>query len=344
MKRHKILWIVTSLILFTALHLYVQTFTAPSGPRQDKEVLYAEGAHFRSIAEELEKQGIVRNARLFSFLAKWQNIDRGVRAGTYALNTAMRPMDILRLFREGRIIEIPVTIPEGYTIDQIALLLEKSSVIRAGDFKTLVEDPKLVALMKVEGPTLEGYLFPDTYTFPKGIKPLEIVKKMIARYHEVFTPEMAAQALEMGFSERGLITVASIVEKEVQTESERPLVASVIYNRLRMGMPLQCDPTVIYALGSAFTGNLTKKNMRFDSAYNTYRYRGLPPGPIANPGKNSIIAALNPAKSKYLYFVSNNDGTHSFSSTLRDHSAAVGRYWIARKAAGESKETVTSSR
>lgn len=334
--KHKILLAGVTVALMGTVHLYVQTFTPPSGPRQDKEIEYPEGAAFRDVAHKLEEEGLIRNAWLFTRLAQWRHIDRGVRAGTYALNTSMEPRKILNIFKEGRIIEIPVTIQEGYSSSQIASLLEKHGLLKAMQFMEMVEDPKLVSYFNVDGPTLEGYLFPDTYIFPKGTKPIEIIRKMVRRYREVFTPEMVNRAREVGLSERGIITIASIVEKEVQTDGERPLVAAVCYNRLKIGMPLQSDPTVIFALGDRFSGNLKHKDMMFDSPYNTYRYRGLPPGPIASPGRKSIMAALYPVESKYLYFVSRGDGTHHFSVTYTEHSAAVRKYQILAKT--EKKE------
>lgn len=333
--KHKVLWTSVTLALLGTMHLYVQAFTPPSGPRQDKEIEYPESAAFREVAVKLEQEGIIRNAWIFTRLARWKKIDRNVRAGTYALNSSMRPEKILGIFKEGRIIEIPITFPEGLSSAQIGMLLERHGLLTAERFRELVDDPLLVAYFNVEGPTLEGYLFPDTYIFPKGIKPLEIVRKMVRRYREVFTGEMVERAKEIGLSERGVITIASIVEKEVQTDFERPLVAAVCYNRLKIGMPLQSDPTVIFALGDRFKGNLKREDMRFDSPYNTYRYRGLPPGPIANPGKRSIIAALYPAKTKYLYFVSKKDGTHHFSYTFDEHSAAVRKYLILSKNGGQ---------
>ncbi|MDH4099424.1 MAG: endolytic transglycosylase MltG [Nitrospirota bacterium] len=329
--KHKYLWISVALAFLGSLYLYVQTFTPPTGPRQDKEIEFPENAAFREVAAKLEHEGLIRNAWIFTQLARWKKIDRNVRAGTYALNSSMTPEKIISIFREGRIIEIPITFPEGLSAAQVGMLLERHGLLTAEKFRAMIDDPALVATFKVEGPTLEGYLFPDTYLFPKGMKPLEIIRKMVRRYKEIYTPELAERAKAIGLSEREIITIASIVEKEVLTEFERPIVAAVCYNRLKIGMPLQSDPTVIYALGDRFTGKLKRKDMVYDSPYNTYRYKGLPPGPIANPGKASIIAALYPAKTKYLYFVSKKDGTHYFSKTYNEHSAAVRKYLIQGK-------------
>jgi len=192
-------------------------------------------------------------------------------------------------------------------------------------FHEHLTSPEIISQYNIEGPNLEGYLFPDTYTWSKDTDPVAVIRFFLHRFRQVFTPKMAKRASEMKLSEREVITIASIVEKETSDPRERPLISGVIHNRLKKRIPLQSDPTVIYGMPD-FNGNLTKKDLRRYTPYNTYVIRGLPPGPISNPGIGSLMAALYPASVDYLYFVSKNDGTHHFSSTLKEHNAAVDRY------------------
>jgi UPF0755 protein len=218
-----------------------------------------------------------------------------------------------------------VVVPEGLTAARAALRLEATGLADAADFTAVVEDPASAAALGVEGATLEGYLFPDTYRLPHGLAPREVAKVLVDRFLEVWH-EIEPRARDQKLSMREVVTLASIVEKETAASDERPLIASVFRNRLKRGMRLETDPSVIYGIPN-FDGNLRRRDLEdAGNPYNTYIIPGLPPGPIANPGAGALRAVVNPAESDYLFFVSRNDGTHVFSKTYREHVLAVDKY------------------
>jgi UPF0755 protein len=198
-------------------------------------------------------------------------------------------------------------------------------MVKEADVARLVADSAFIKSLGIDAPTLEGHLFPDTYYFPKRAKTEEVIRAMVSRLQQVFTPEIRAQSAALKMTETQVLTLASIIEKETGRDAERPLISAVFHNRLRKGMLLQSDPTVIYGIPN-FNGNLTRANLAKPTPFNTYTHAGLPPSPIANPGARSIVAALNPAPVKYLFFVSKNDGTHQFSATIGEHNRAVDHY------------------
>ncbi|MFP5380269.1 MAG: endolytic transglycosylase MltG, partial [Vicinamibacteria bacterium] len=228
----------------------------------------------------------------------------------------------------GDVYTRPITFREGLTMADMARHYEASGFGTAEDFLAAARDPSLVADLDPAARDLEGYLFPNTYTLPRSATAPDLVRRMVALFRDAFDEDLRAAATAQGFTVREVVTLASLIEKETGLDAERRLVAAVYRNRLRIGMGMQADPTVIYALMLAGTwdGNLTRADLQFDSPYNTYRYRGLPPGPIANPGAASLGAALDPEDVDYLYFVSRNDGSHVFSRTLAEHNRAV-REW-----------------
>jgi UPF0755 protein len=230
----------------------------------------------------------------------------------------------------GEVYVHPITFREGLTIKQMAELYESKGFGAAKDFVEAAKNGALVESIDPAAKDLEGYLFPDTYALPRRATADQLVARMVASFLKALTPDLIEKAAANGQSVRQLVTLASIVEKETGKAEERPMVAAVYANRLKIGMGLQCDPTVIYALERAgrFNGNLTREDLQFDSPYNTYRYAGLPPGPIAAPGRASLEAAANPAPVPYLYFVSRNDGSHAFASTLDEHNRNVQEYQI----------------
>jgi UPF0755 protein len=249
-----------------------------------------------------------------------------VEAGEYELSTTMPPAIILRKLVTGDVVKYRITIPEGYTVRQIALYLQDEGIIEDHEqFLKLAFSAEFSAGLGIEGKSVEGYLFPDTYLLPKGVSAGEIIKTMVGKFKRVYEPDFARRAAELGMTERGVVILASIIEKETGLAEERPLISAVFHNRLKRGIPLCSDPTVIYGV-PAFDGNLRKRDLERMTPYNTYLRRGLPPGPIANPGRSSILAALYPAAVEYLYFVSRNDGSHYFSTTLREHNEAVWQY------------------
>jgi UPF0755 protein len=212
----------------------------------------------------------------------------------------------------------------------MARLYEAKGFGSAADFERASADPSAIRKLDPDATDLEGYLFPETYALPRRASADALTAQMVARFERVFGPDLRAAAASRGLSIRQAVTLASLVEKETARAEERPLVAAVYANRLRIGMGLQCDPTVIYALQKAgkYTGNLTRENLTFDSPYNTYRYAGLPPGPIAAPGRFALEAAVRPATVDYLYFVSRNDGSHMFASTYAEHQRNVRQFQV----------------
>ena len=240
----------------------------------------------------------------------------------------MNPREVIDKIARGDVFMRPVTFPEGLTLRQMSQIYERDGLGSAAEFVKAAQNAALIREVDPSATDLEGYLFPNTYSLPRKSTAGELVQRMVTAFRDALTPELVERAAARGLSVRQLVTLASLVEKETAKPDERPVVAAVYSNRLRIGMGMQCDPTVIYALERAgrYTGNLTREDLRFDSPYNTYRYAGLPPGPIASPGRASLEAAANPADVPYIYFVSRNDGSHVFSTTLDEHNRHVFEY------------------
>jgi UPF0755 protein len=237
----------------------------------------------------------------------------------------MQPLKLLEILKEGRVILHEIRIPEGYNARQVGRLLEEKGLLTQETFTPLIHDPDFIRRLGIDATSLEGYLFPETYYFSKHVQGEEVIETMVSRFKRAIPLEWSQRARELRLTEHQMVTLASIIEKETGVDDERPLISAVFHNRLKRHIPLQSDPTVIYALPD-FTGNLTRKHLSRASPYNTYRVKGLPPGPIANPGAKSLEAALYPADVNYLYFVSKNDGSHYFSMTLVEHNRAVQYY------------------
>jgi UPF0755 protein len=288
-------------------------------------VVIPEGSTYQQVATLLKREHLIRSRWAFLLLGKTHEIDRRIRPGEYELDGSMRPKEILGKLLAGRVILHPVTIPEGFTLAQIAEVLAAQNVTDTNEFLKLVRDRPFIASLGIEAETLEGYLFPETYSFPRGTKAKDVIKTMVEGLFHVWGAEYQAQAARLHLSLHQVLTLASVIEKETGVKGERELIAAVFHNRLRKKIPLQSDPTVIYGL-PAFDGNIHKRDLSSLSPYNTYRVQGLPPGPIGSPGAESLRAALFPAQASYLYFVSRNDGTHHFSSTLAEHNQAVEKY------------------
>lgn len=298
--------------------------TGPPLPPGGASVVVREGDGVAEIARRLETAGVVRSALLLRARSRLTGRDRTIQPGTYRFETATDMGTLLERLAAG-VEPVEVTIPEGLTVREIADLLAARGLGSAESFRCLASDPDFLLAAGVPGPQLEGYLFPDTYRFAPQVDASEILETMVQRFHNRFDADRYRRAAERRLSVNQVITLASIIEKETGKASERPLIAAVFANRLRIGMPLQSDPTVIYAIPE-FDGNLTRADLARPSSYNTYVTGGLPPGPIANPGLAAIDAALAPADSLALYFVSRNDGSHEFSATLAEHNRAVARY------------------
>jgi UPF0755 protein len=293
------------------------------GPEQFVEI--APGSGPASMGRVLADAGVVPNAAAFRTAVWLRGAGRRLQAGEYRFDAPISPGDVVDKLARGDVYLRPVTFREGLNIRQMAAIFEEKALGSAREFIAAAANPQRIKPLDPAAPDLEGYLFPDTYTLPRKITAEQLVDRMLARFEQALTPDIRARAAERGLNVRQLVTLASLVEKETGKGEERPLVAAVYANRLKIGMGLQCDPTVIYALERAgrYTGNLTRESLKFDSPYNTYRYAGLPPGPIAAPGKASLAAAADPADVSYLYFVSRNDGSHAFATTLDEHNRNV---------------------
>ena len=290
----------------------------------------AQGSGSAAIAKRLADAGVVRDVNNFR-LALWLSGDaRRLQAGEYRFDRAMSARQVADKIARGDVYVRPITFPEGLTVRQMAALYESKGFGPAKEFLAAATHAALVSAVDPDAKDLEGYLFPDTYKLPRHATAELLVGRMVAGFMKTLTPELIDRAEARGLTIRRLVTLASIVEKETGNPDERPRVAAVYANRLRIGMGLQCDPTVIYALERAgrYDGNLTRVDLQFDSAYNTYRYAGLPPGPIASPGRASLQAAAAPADVSYLYFVSRNDGSHAFATTLDEHNRNVHQYQV----------------
>lgn len=290
----------------------------------------ARGESLASVARELETAGLIRDARTFSWLARWRGQAEALRAGEYQLSAALPAAEILDRLVVGRVVTYEVVVPEGFTMAQIGARLAARGLVGEVEFAAAVHDAEFIASMGIGSESLEGYLYPETYQLPRGLEAAAVVRLLVDHFRRTWE-SLEPLATARDLDQHSAVTLASIVEKETGTPEERPLIASVFSNRLARGMRLESDPTVIYGLAD-FDGNLRRRDLdNPDNPYNTYRHAGLPPGPISNPGREALRAVLAPAESEYLYFVSRNDGSHVFSRTYREHVNAVNRYQRGRR-------------
>jgi peptidoglycan lytic transglycosylase G len=332
MKRYLILALLLLIMAGAAAYsMYarvIEPYRGYDGAEQFVEV--PAGAGSRGIGERLVNAGVVRDPWTFRIALFGSGQGRHLKAGEYRFDRPMTPAEVIGKIARGEVYVINVTFPEGLTSFEMARIFEAHGLGGAVSFVDAVRDPGPVRGLDPAAPDLEGYLFPETYALPRKTGAVRLVAQMVDAFERALTPELRQAAAARQVTVRQLVTLASIVEKETAKPEERPLVAAVYVNRLRVGMPLQCDPTVIYALTKAgrYDGNLHKADLMFDSPYNTYRYPGLPPGPISSPGRASLEAAAHPANVDYLYFVSRNDGSHEFASTLAEHNRNVQKYQV----------------
>jgi UPF0755 protein len=314
-KRIFLILIVLAILLFSI-------YPRERGGFISKRVTIPRGADATMIARILEEEGVIRSRLWFLVLVNLRGATDDLKAGEYLLNSKMSTIEIIKRLVKGEVVLYKITIPEGYTTKQIASLLEREGFVDGERFLRLCRDPALFrSTYPVEAESLEGYLFPDTYHLSMGLREEEIIRIMLRRFKRKVVHEGKWGAQDFGVSLHEAIILASMIEHEAAVPEERPLISAVFWNRLRRGLPLQSCATVQYALGR-HKSRLSYNDLRTPSPYNTYLHPGLPPGPICNPGMASIKAALNPADVDYLYFVSNNDGTHTFSTTLRHHIRA----------------------
>ena len=343
MKR-LLLWVVVVILLAVGgglawLILQVNTpYKAYAAPEQFVEV--PAGSGVSSIGRRLVDAGVVRDAVSFRYAVWLIGGARTLKAGEYRFDRPMSPQDVARKIARGEVYLRQITFREGLSIRDMAALFETEGFGPRQSFVAAASRSDLIRTVDPAAADLEGYLFPDTYALPRRGTAEMLVEMMVSRFQKQVGANLPQRAAAAGMSVHDAVTLASIVEKETGKPEERPLVAAVYANRLKIGMGLQCDPTVIYALQRAGRDikNLTREDLQYDSPYNTYRYAGLPPGPIASPGKASLDAALQPAPVPYLYFVSRNDGSHAFATTLDEHNKNVFRwqvlYWREKRASG----------
>ena len=288
----------------------------------------AKGQSVRSVAESLKARGLIRKSAPFILLYKIFHEDENIKAGEFAVPAGRGTKETLEVLLRGKIYLHPVTVAEGLTAAETFDVFLAASFGTREEFEAGFKDTGEMALIDPTAADLEGYLFPETYRLPKGATAAEILSIMVAQFKDIFGPEARRRAAEIRMTPREAVILASLIEKETSLPEEKPLVSAVFHNRLRIGMKLECDPTVIYALkrDGAYRGYLRKRDLKLDSPYNTYMVGGLPPGPICNPGRASIEAALFPATADYIFFVADREGGHVFSRTLREHHNAVRAY------------------
>jgi UPF0755 protein len=291
----------------------------------------ASGESADDIAERLEEAGVIESARLFRILVALMGVENEMVAGRYEFDRGMPTLQVIGRLRRGITMPLTVTVPEGLRSQEAALVMERAGIVSAEDFRRALASGEYefdFLAGRPAGAGLEGYLFPATYGFSRGVTAEEVVRRMLAAFDNQVTPELRQAFRDAGLSLHEAVTLASIVEREAVRPGERPLIAGVFLNRLRRGMPLEADPTVQYALADDPQGvqrfgfwkqGLTTEDLRVASPYNTYVNGGLPPGPIANPGLASLEAVAHPAQTDYLYFVAREDGSHVFAETLEEH-------------------------
>ena len=323
--------LVLGFFVATAVYLDIQNYAhTPAGTEPVEQVVVVKsGQGFQSFSKMLRERDIIEHPAKFRLLARIKGYDKKIKAGEYRLSSAMKPNKILEIMVQGKVLLHRLTIPEGYNLQQIARAVSTAGFGNEIDFLKAATDPDLVHAQGIDAETFEGYLFPDTYYFPKGTLPEKIISSMVKRFRSVFLPEWKEQAKSMGLTIHQVVTLASIIEKETGVAAERPVISSVFHNRLNRKMRLESDPTVIYGIKD-FNGNITRKDLSTSTPYNTYTITGLPPGPISNTGVEAIKAVLYPADTEFLFFVSRKDMTHQFSTNIRDHNRAVRKYQLGR--------------
>lgn len=319
-----------ALILVTSISCIFFIYASLPASDDDRKIIVEikPGMNLKQVTQELARHQLLNSPMTFRILTRLIGKQGHIQVGEYELSPSLTTGEILEIITSGKAYLRSITIPEGYRITEIAAVIAQSGLADEEQFIEAAANRKLLAPLGIPIENLEGYMFPETYRFGKYLGAEKIVLAMLDTFkRRVLKTEIVKRAEELQMTVHEIVTLASLIEKETGLESERKLISSVFHNRLKKRMLLQTDPSVIYAI-SAFDGNIRKKDLSIDSPYNTYMYPGLPPGPIASPGMESIIAALNPVESPYLYFVSRQDGSHHFSKTLTEHNRAVRRYQL----------------
>lgn len=288
------------------------------------DISFPAGSGIKKLARELKQKGLIRSSIHFTLLSRLRGSANRLKAGDYRLDNSMHAGEILNKIANGEVDYRRFSLPEGYSIYQAAEILEQKGYFKRDEFLDACRKRELLGKFHIEAASCEGYLFPATYNLSRSETAEGLIEQMIGEFEKNYK-KLAAGSIGVSMQLHDLVTVASLIEKEAVEASEKPLIASVFHNRLKIGMPLQSDPTAVYGV-RVFAGKVTKKDILRPSAYNTYVIKGLPPGPIGNPGIEALMAAANPQKTPYLYFVARQDGTHQFSKNLEEHNRAVSRY------------------
>ncbi len=321
--------LVPAVLVVAAGAHFIFFLTTPIAPEEDQLFTVASGSSLSRIASSLESRGIIANDGYFIALARLKQSAGQVQAGDYLFDRPATPTTVLQRLVTGDVRQEQLTVPEGFTLEEIAALLESRELGSAERFLELAHDEAFIGALDIEADSLEGYLFPETYSFARGTTEEQLLRAMVGQMQRHLTAELLAEGVAQGLDRHELLTLASIIQKEAGLVEEMPRISAVYHNRLRRGMRLQADPTVIYGIEN-FDGNLTRRHLAEVTPYNTYRLSGLPPGPIANPGADALKAAANPAESDAIFFVARGDGSHVFSKTLAEHNRAVRRYQLGR--------------
>ncbi len=327
----KTVQIITTLVIGLAalIGLDLYCFAHRAGSQPPKLILIEPGSSLRKITRKLQEDKLISSGKRFIFLTRLLQSATLLKAGEYLIEEAASPLKIITTLKQDRVFQRQISIPEGFTLRQIDARLQAKGLCRNDEFKQLITSPANLKEWQIPGPNLEGYLFPSTYNYSRQTSCRQIVEQMLNTGRKQFQ-QLAAKDLSHNFNRHQILTLASLIQKEAGNNDEMPVIASVFHNRLQRKMRLASDPTTIYALGENFDGDLRRRDLLNPSPYNTYRHRGLPPGPICSPGNQAIMAVINPEQTDYLYFVSRNNGQHQFSHTLKEHNQAVRKYQLKR--------------
>jgi UPF0755 protein len=321
-KKRLLVFTLFTLIAFLS---YMGLFFVPVKLKSPVILEVKKGAVFKEVIRDLSDAGLIHDARLVTFIASLTGADRKIKHGFYEFRDSITPYRVLRRLLEGDVMTKEVTIPEGFNLWQVASRLQEAGLCDRESFLKAARDERLLDRLGIDSLSVEGYLYPDTYRFPLGVEPEEIITTMVKNLRSHFTPDMIERMRELGMTEREVLTLASLIEKEAKVDDERPLISAVFHNRLKKGIPLESDPTAVYGIKDLSEG-VTKEDLKRLTPYNTYIIKGLPPTPIASAGISSIIAALYPADVPYMFFVSMNNGRHYFSTTMSEHLKAIKRF------------------
>jgi UPF0755 protein len=312
------------LCLFLSWYLFC-LFVPPGSGGVVRDISFPAGSGIRKLAAELKAGGVIRSSWHFVLLTRLRGQAHRLKAGDYRINDGMTPAFILKKIAAGDVDFRKFSLPEGYSIYQAAELLEQKGYFKREEFLAACRDRALLERLGIGQGSVEGYLYPATYNLSRSGSAEQLITQMVDQFNRRYAELAGEKGGARGLSRHGVLTLASLIEKEAVSAEEKPLISSVFHNRLRIGMPLQSDPTAVYGV-RAFSGKVSKGDIEQRTPYNTYLIKGLPPGPIGNPGADAIKAALQPAATNYLYFVARKDGTHQFSRTLDEHNRAVRTY------------------